>query len=123
MQMRVESRVRICRMVVLLAIQWGDITRAVSIISGVRRFHYPTERYGSARRLLRWVRRVAWLVPCAHGTPTMKLWSYDVRSEGPSQATLFGQERASLELGGEQPDRPSCSQRPRDDTAVPRCAQ
>ena len=57
MQMGVESRVRICRMVVLLAIQWGDITRRKIIISGVRRFHYPTERYGSVRRLLRWERR------------------------------------------------------------------
>ena len=31
MQMRVESRVRICRMVVLLAIQWGDITHPVGV--------------------------------------------------------------------------------------------
>ena len=30
---------------------------------------------------------VAWLVPRAHGTPTMKQWSFDVRSWGPSQAT------------------------------------
>ena len=33
---------------------------------------------------------MAWLVPRAHGTPTMKLWSFDVRSRGPSQATLMG---------------------------------
>ena len=26
---------------------------------------------------------------CAHGTPTMKLWSFDVRSWGPNQATLL----------------------------------
>jgi hypothetical protein len=30
---------------------------------------------------------MAWLVPRAHGTPTMKQWSFDVRSWGPSQAT------------------------------------
>jgi hypothetical protein len=30
---------------------------------------------------------VDWLVPRAHGTPTMKRWSFDVRSWGPSQAT------------------------------------
>jgi hypothetical protein len=41
--------------------------------------------------------RVAWLVPRAHGTPTMKLWSFDVRSWGPSQATLREGKRASLE--------------------------
>jgi hypothetical protein len=29
---------------------------------------------------------MAWLVPRAHGTPTMKQWSFDVRSGGPSQA-------------------------------------
>jgi hypothetical protein len=33
--------------------------------------------------------RAAWLVPCVHGTPTIKLWSFDVRSGGPSQATLL----------------------------------
>ena len=33
------------------------------------------------------VEGVAWLVPSAHGTPTMKLWSFDVRSWGPIQAT------------------------------------
>ncbi len=32
--------------------------------------------------------QAAWVVPCAHGTPTIRLWSFDVRSEGPSQATL-----------------------------------
>jgi len=41
--------------------------------------------------------RAAWLVPSAHGTPTMKLWSFDVRSGGPSQATLLEEMRASLE--------------------------
>ncbi len=30
---------------------------------------------------------VDWLVPRAHGTPTMKQWSFDVRSWGPSKAT------------------------------------
>ncbi len=40
---------------------------------------------------------VAWLVPCVHGTPTMKLWSFDVRSDGPSQATILEEVRASLE--------------------------
>ncbi len=41
--------------------------------------------------------RAAWLVPLAHGTPTVKLWSFDVRSRGPSQATLLEEKRASLE--------------------------
>jgi hypothetical protein len=41
--------------------------------------------------------RVAWLVPRAHGTPTMKLWSFDVRSWGPIQATLWREKRANLE--------------------------
>ena len=37
--------------------------------------------------------REAWLVPIAHGTPTMKLWSFDVRSWGPIQATLIERSR------------------------------
>ena len=41
--------------------------------------------------------RAAWLVPSVRGTPTMKLWSLDVRSGGPSQATLPEEMRASLE--------------------------
>jgi len=50
---------------------------------------------GLATRTLRRVRRVAWVVPCAHGTPTIKLWSFDVRSEGPTQSTqLKENERA-----------------------------
>jgi hypothetical protein len=40
---------------------------------------------------------MTWLVPCADGTPTMKLGSFDVRSGGPSQATLPEELRASLE--------------------------
>ncbi|MDE3043106.1 MAG: hypothetical protein KGJ82_21405, partial [Nitrospirota bacterium] len=36
------------------------------------------------------MRSVAWQVPFAHGTPTMKRWSFDVRSYGPNQATLEG---------------------------------
>jgi len=39
----------------------------------------------------------AWLVPCAHGTPTMKLWSFDVRSWEPNQAAPLKEKRASLE--------------------------
>lgn len=31
--------------------------------------------------------RVAWVVPGAHGTPTIKQWSFDVRSRGLTQAT------------------------------------
>ena len=30
---------------------------------------------------------MAWLVPRARGTPTMKLWSFDARSWEPNQAT------------------------------------
>jgi hypothetical protein len=38
---------------------------------------------------------VAWLVPFAHGTPTMRRWSFDVRSGEPIQATpLRENERA-----------------------------
>ena len=33
------------------------------------------------------VEGVTWLVPSAHGTPTMERWSFDVRSWGPIQAT------------------------------------
>ena len=33
--------------------------------------------------------RVIWVVPLAHGTPTMKLWSFGVRSWGTTQATLL----------------------------------
>jgi len=40
---------------------------------------------------------VAWLVPVAHGTPTIKLWSFDVRSWGLIQATPLREKRASLE--------------------------
>ena len=36
------------------------------------------------------------VLPCAHGTPTIKLWSFDVRSEGPIQATLVGGETSKL---------------------------
>ena len=44
--------------------------------------------------------RVAWLVPRAHGTPTMKLWSFDVRNWGPIQATLEARnERARRSIG------------------------
>ena len=49
--------------------------------------------------------RVAWLVPRAHGTPTMKLWSFDVRSWGPSQAALMKcnwRTRKEKEEGGGQ---------------------
>jgi len=41
--------------------------------------------------------KAAWMIPFAHGTPTMKLWSFDVRSGGPIQATLQEEKRASLE--------------------------
>jgi hypothetical protein len=37
------------------------------------------------------------LVSCAHGTPTVKLWSFDVRSSRPIQATLLDRIRASLD--------------------------
>jgi len=40
---------------------------------------------------------VNWLVSRAHGTPTVKLWLFDVRSWGPTQATLLGKKLASLE--------------------------
>jgi hypothetical protein len=40
---------------------------------------------------------MAWLVPFAHGTPTMKLWSFDVRSWEPNQAAPWRAKRASLE--------------------------
>jgi hypothetical protein len=46
---------------------------------------------------LEWEGRVAWLVPFAHGTPTIKLWSFDVRSWGLIQATPLREKRASLE--------------------------
>ena len=39
---------------------------------------------------------MAWVVPCAHGTPTIRLWSFDVRSERPLQATLVGGEPSKL---------------------------
>jgi hypothetical protein len=39
---------------------------------------------------------VAWLVPRAHGTPTMKQWSFDVRSWEPNQAAPY---REASELG------------------------
>jgi hypothetical protein len=43
----------------------------------------------------------AWLVPFAHGTPTMMLWSFDVRSWEPIQATpLRENERAWKEWAG-----------------------
>ena len=42
---------------------------------------------------------MAWVVPCAHGTPTIKLWSFDVRSKGPFQATLVGGETSKLGRG------------------------
>ena len=45
------------------------------------------------------------MVPRAHGTPTMKLWSFDVRSWGPIQATLMKcnwQTRKEMEEGGGQ---------------------
>ncbi len=38
-------------------------------------------------------RAAAWLVLCAHGTPTMKKWSFDVRSGGSSQAAILSEER------------------------------
>ena len=82
MQMRVESRAGICRMVVLLAIQWGALYVAVSTIAGVRGFHYPTERYGSARRLLRWGEgwegHPRW--SCAPGTRALRRASFDCRT-------------------------------------------
>ena len=37
------------------------------------------------------------MVPSAHGTPTVKLWSFDVRSGGPNQATLLEKVYASLD--------------------------
>jgi hypothetical protein len=37
------------------------------------------------------------LVPRAHGTPTIKQWSFDVRSWGPSQATPW--KKITSELG------------------------
>ena len=40
---------------------------------------------------------VAWLVPCAHGTPTIKQWSFDVRSWEPIQATP--RKKVTSELG------------------------
>ena len=33
--------------------------------------------------------RVAWLAPRAHGTPTIKLWSFDVRSKEHLAASPF----------------------------------
>ena len=33
--------------------------------------------------------KVAWLVPCAHGTATMKRWLFDVRRSEPNQATFL----------------------------------
>ena len=39
---------------------------------------------------------VAWLVPGAHGTPTIKRWSFDAHSWGPIQATPLREKRASL---------------------------
>lgn len=33
----------------------------------------------------------------AHGTPTMKLWSFDMRSWGPIQATRLEKETSKLE--------------------------
>ena len=45
-----------------------------------------TGTYASSR-LLKKGGGAAWLVPRAHGTPTMKQWSFDVRSWRPSQAT------------------------------------
>ena len=67
---------------------------------------------------------VAWLVPFAHGTPKIKLWSFDVRSWGPIQATPLREKRASLEGGDrEQPDHPSCSQNAHDQEMLVRRAQ
>jgi hypothetical protein len=40
---------------------------------------------------------VAWLFPFAHGTPTMKRWSFDVRSWETIQATPLGRKQASSE--------------------------
>ena len=36
------------------------------------------------------------MVSSAHGIPTVKLWSFDVRSSGPIQATLLDRILASL---------------------------
>ncbi len=40
---------------------------------------------------------MAWLVPRAHGTRTIRMCSFDVRSWGPSQATPW--KRITSELG------------------------
>ena len=108
----------------------GEVTGVVSLLAERAQWRLdqpPRWSWVMGKRIQMENQRAAWLIPCAHGTPTIKLWSFDVRSEGPSQVTLWGQERASLEglfsAEGERPDRPSCSQNAHDETVLVRCAQ
>jgi hypothetical protein len=53
----------------------------------------PEERYQQALK----DEECGLVCPCAHGTPTIKRWSFDVRNSELNQATLEGDKS---ELGG-----------------------
>ena len=58
---------------------------------------------------------MAWLVPRAHGTPTMKGMEAD--------DLLCSRNARPKKDAREQADRSSCSQSPHDEAVVARCAQ